>query len=1393
MLRYHCYFRPHWLWITLPLLLAGLNRQIYSQSINLTQISTKQGLPGSNIRKLHQDSIGFIWFGVEAVGLCKYDGIKFKVFDYDPDNPYSISNNFIWDIVSDKRNLWIATENGLNLYYRDKNRFYNFFSDNSGLTDNWVVSLFLDHQKNLWIGTSNGLNKLPKSELEELYMGIGEGDNITSSFKLQHFLYDDSITKKFGKIQILHISEDKQRNLWISTDAGVFIVQPETNTIKHLYHKTNSTKGLIHNYVHFTVPYKKDRFLIGTDRGLCLYDPHNNLFKTEVFPEIKKLKLEYKGYYCYFKDSNGTEWLGMSEGIMVINNNTTKDHFKFISKGVSGLTSKIIRDITEDNSGQIWIGTKYGGLYQLKKHQDIFRTYTIDHVKNKTNRKEDNYILSLFSDSKDNIWIGTKYGGLYKYNYKSGDYESFWIDLDLENPANSNRIEFIYEDSNNDIWTGTLKGLNKLDPRTKQTTLYPFYQIRTILEDKKGNFWIGTQQGLYIFDREKHVFNRFTESSDSDFFQDSSLIIYTMIEDRNSNLWFGTYENGIYLYSNTYNKITHFSYTPDDSSSIQGNMIRDIYEDDEGIIWIGTKHNGLNYYLADKKKFKNLSKTNGLPSNTIYSIQSDYNDNLWIGTHNGLSVYNKKDGAFQNFDETHGLQSNIFENDAKTMTHNGYLLFGGRQGFNMFDPKNIIVNPHKCQLAIKSVKINNKEILVDLAKDTSIALKYFQNYIDFDFVLLSFINPSKTTYKYMLEGIDKEWVDAETRNYVSYSDLKHGEYTFRLKGIDADKSGTSNPINLHIIISPPYWKTNFAKIVYMQLIIFLIYAVYKIATFRVNYRYRLNESRKEIHQTMEINEAKLRFFTNISHELQTPLALISAPVESLSQSRSLNEKEKNYVQLIQKNTNRLNQLIEQLLYFRKTQNEVIYLKARKGDIIRFLREITKPYSAFARQNQIDFRFTHHEMAIDMWFDPDKIEKIMSNLLMNAFKFTPRGGRVEIIIEQQEHNTLETQQKIILKKDYEKLVYIHVKDTGKGMSKNDLKNIFQRYYIASNNKGYRGTGIGLELTKTLVEMHGGKIHVDSELDHGSTFTVTLFKDSNHFKKTNISDEEIIVGNYISKVDYLEIYQDTNSMPQLPPNKPLNTDRPLILLVDDNDELRNFLGNNLSEHYNVALAKNGKEGFDLATKKIPDLIISDIIMPEMDGISLCKKTKTSPITSHIPIILLTRKTQIEDKIKGLQTGADDYVGKPFNMQYLLLRINNLFHSNKMLKSQILKKLNEGKIESEDISSYDKNLLNKYKDAVFQNLSNADFSVTDLGRIVGMSRSQLYRKIMALTGQSPAEFIYSYRLLEAEKLLLKKENSVMDIAHLTGFKSSNSFSTVFKKNYGISPKEFMEKKQS
>jgi signal transduction histidine kinase/ligand-binding sensor domain-containing protein/AraC-like DNA-binding protein len=1362
----------------------------FSQQINLTHINTKQGLPGSNVRKLHQDPFGYIWFGIEAVGLCKYDGVEFQMFIHNPHDKNSISNNFIWDIKSDKKNLWIATESGLNLYLRNKNKFFNFQTHNSNITDNWTASLYLDSYNNLWIGTNDGLNKLSESDLQNIYSSINTKENVIQHIKFHHYLYNDSITNKLGKIKINQIREDLEHNLWICTNIGVFIFDSLSNLKEHLYKKADQKTGLINNKVYFVSQYSDSTMLLGTDRGLCLYEPLTNKYYYNVFPQLRELNLEYKGYYCFIKDSGGTMWIGMSEGLVIINKKLPlEEGFQFISKDKAGLTSKIIRDILEDNSNQVWISTKFGGLHLFKKHRDLFHTFNIKNIVNKTNSNNDNFIISLFADSKDNIWLGTKHGGLFKNNLKTDSYESYWIDVNLTNPLNSNRIENINEDSYGNIWTGTPKGLNMLNTDNGKTIHYPFHQISSLFDDYEGNFWIGSFCGLYLFDRKKQSFESFTQSKHSHFFSNNSLIINTIIKDKKSNLWFGTYQNGLYWYNAKTDSLRHFARNQEENYQISGDMIRAIYEDDEGNIWIGTKHNGLNCFSYKSNKIKNFNVTDGLPSNTIYSILSDSMDDLWIGTHNGLSVYHKKSGKFQNFDESHGLQSNIFENDANAKTKNGLLLFGGCNGFNMFQPEDIKIEPIDGQLVIKSVKINNKDYLIDIEKDTTIRLKHFQNYIELKFALLSFINPSKTNYRYKMKGVDKDWIDAGTRNFVSYSNLKDGEYTFFLEANDSDNSSISNPIRMNISIIPPYWKTKMAIIIYILFLIFLLYQIHRIVNIRTNYINRLNETRKTIQHTIEMNEAKLRFFTNVSHEIKTPLSLISAPVEKLSNSSNISEVDKKHILLIQKNTKRLLRLIEELLYFRKAQDEVIQLKAMKGDIVNFIEEITQPYAAFAEQNNIRFKLYSHEPSIELWFDPDKIEKIISNLLMNAFKFTQHHGSVEVTIENETINP--KNRNIYTKNNVEpKMVKINVKDTGMGIAKDELKYIFQHYYTSNHTHNYNGTGLGLELTKTLVELHGGTITVESTEGKGSIFSFSLYKGNKHLKRNQKSESKIIAEKYINEVDFSELLFESYNSPEISEHDSTSANKPLVLVVEDDNDLREFMRENLSAKYNVLLAKDGKEGLSLALQNIPDMVISDVMMPNMDGIQLCKRLKSEQITCHIPIILLTRKNDIEDQIAGLKTGADDYLSKPFNMQFLILRIHNIFNTIKMFKTQILKELGEGRIESEAISSYDKSLLNKCLNAVSDNISDAEFSVSELCKIVGMSRSQLYRKISALTGQSPAEFIYSNRLIKAKKLLLNKEYTIMEVAHLTGFKSSNSFSTVFKKNFGISPKDYTEK---
>lgn len=1359
---------------------------------DFSQISTKQGLPGSNIMKSYQDEIGYLWFGIEAVGLCKYDGTKFKVFEFDPNNSYSLSNNFIWDIASNNMDLWIATENGLNLLCRDTEKFYRFTNDNVNLSDNAVSSLLFDNSNTLWIGTGNGINIFTTLDGERVKNEIVYEEGLDySTIQLKKVFIPDSITNRYGKVKVVDLMQDTKGRIWVSTDNGVLIFNQNGELIKQLVQGEGTTDQLTDNSVNFIQELNDSTFLIGADRGVCLYYPEKDAYEYILSPEINELGLAYKGYYCCTIDSYGLYWIGTSEGILIIDPKKPKnDQLTFIAEGESGLTSRTIKEIIEDKNGLIWISTKFGGLHVYNRRADLFKSHKIKHIINETNWVEDNFVLSILVDKQNNIWVGTKYGGLLKFDPILNTYTSFWMDLDVVAPLNSNRVEDIIQDSQGDIWTCSLKGVSRLNASQNEFKLFPLPKVRTLFEDSKGIFWVGTFHGTYVLDKENESFENFDVAPDHFFFNNKGLVIHCIYEDSRSDLWFGTFENGAFHYSRETGKVEQYSSNLESEHKISGNMIRAIYEDSDENIWIGTKHNGLNYRTPESNEFSCYTKSDGLPSNTIYNIQSDNKGNLWMGTHNGLSVLNPLTKEFRNYDESHGLQSNIFENDAYARTEEGFLLFGGSEGFNYFHPDSVNASTVYSPIAINSFRVNNKSVFRDLSKDTAILLKHYQNFIDIEFTLLDFRNPSKNHFRYKLEGIDNEWIDAGTRNYVSYTDLKDGNYIFKLEGHGADNSQALHPIVIKIKIAAPYWQTNLAIILYILFTILLFYGIYRLATIRANFNHQLAESDKEIQRNMEVNEAKLRFFTNISHDFQTPLALISVPAERLGKSINLDDTQTKYVDLIQKNVSRLTRLIEQLMYFRRTESDVTNLQAKKGDIVSFIEEVTQPFYVFANKHNISFSLRKFNDIPEIWFDPDKIERIINNLLMNAFKYTSQGGSVEVVISTNKYNKLGNYAVVKRKRGYERMVKIQVIDTGKGMTSEELKNIFTRFYTGKNGSSNKGTGIGLELTKALVELHGGRISVGSNEGKGSAFTIYLYTDNKHIKKANISNEAIVPDQYTSQFDYSQILSESFESSFAEIERKNKKGKSLVLIVEDNSDLRNFLGENLLEYYNVISANNGKEGLDLAISKVPDLIISDVMMPEMDGIEMCKKIKSNIISSHIPIILLTRKNLIEDKITGLQTGADDYVEKPFNLQYLLLRINNLLASYSKIKDQVMKELHAGEVELQSVSTYDKKLLNKCKESVLNNIADANFSVVELGSDVGLSRSQLYRKLTALTGKSPADFIYSNRLAEAKKYLLQEKYSVMDVAHLTGFKSSNSFSTVFKKNFGISPKEYINK---
>jgi ligand-binding sensor domain-containing protein/signal transduction histidine kinase/DNA-binding response OmpR family regulator len=1360
--------------------------------IELKQLSTEQGLPGPDVRFIYKDNIGYLWFGIDAAGLCRYDGKNFVTYGHLPEDVNTLSNDFIWNIGADQyNNLWIATENGLNLFDRQHERFFRFYNyPKSTASDNRITSILSGKDGCLWIGTSNGLNKIEAQEIERINRLLTSGNKINQSEinpAFKRYLSGDAYSKSLGIIEVQHIMQDRNTRLWIGTNKGLFLLNTKTNTLKHYTHKEGDLHSLINNSVHFVYECSQGVFVIGTNRGICKYFESEDKFEPLSFNAIHLGSLDLKGYSGFYADSRSNEWITLSGGILVgkgICSNDHTFHYQFLTQDEWGLKSSIIRNIKQDISGQVWIATKFEGLEIYQPDQQLFPFFKIGPMSNKTNRVDDNYVLCLLADSQNNIWISTKSGGLVKYDKQKRKFESYRIYAQPTNSSYSNKFACIYEDSDKEMWFGSTKGLYKL--KNKSLHLIPFHKITAICEDVPGHFWIGSEKGLFTFDKKTNVFSRYNNVNP--FFKDSSILIFRIVQDQFKNIWFGTQLSGVFVYDHKTKLVKHKRHSISDHQTLSGDMVRSIFNDKSGRLWIGTKDNGLNLYDFQKDIFIHYSKYDGLPSNTIFSMVEDKNGHLWIGTLQGLSMLDPKTMNFINYDESHGLQNNAFEYNAYAQTSDGFLLFGGKAGFNMFHPDSIHFNNVRPPLVINFIKANDKVIKKELYTDTEIELPYDQNYLAFEFALLDFRNPSRNTYKYQLKGVDKGWVETGNRNYVAYPKLKDGKYDFVVKSLGNSYGQIPQTLHVSVRIKPPFWLTHTAYIFYLLLTITSLFGIYRFAIMKANYRFRLTEAKKEFERTKELHQTKLRFFTFVSHEFQAPLTLIMAPIEKLIQSPSISGDERKYIELVQRNTKRLSQLIDQLLYFRKAQNDVIGLKVNEGNIVAFLHEVTYPYSVQAGKHNIHFLFNPVREVLMLWFDPDKMEKIVSNLLMNAFKYTAPGGTVELSITLCEEYMVPFPEKRKAKKTDEKLVKIAVKDTGRGMTKEQAGMVFSRYYRVGNDD-QKGVGIGLELTKTLVEMHHGAITIDSEPGLGSTFSVYLRQGKDHYNEKDISPSDFQIKDYLSEIDIDFLNSDdTAEFPNCEIKSNEEKNKPVILIVEDNNDLRRFLGENLNELYNIALADNGISGLEKALRNVPDLIISDVIMPEMDGIEMCKQIKTNIATSHIPIILLTRKAYMEDKITGLLTGAVDYIEKPFNLQYLQLRIQNLFLERQKITRVLKKEIEEGEVKASEISIYDKKLLNRCMKAIMDHLSDTEFGVSELGKEVGLSRSQLHRKITALTGQSPVDLVYSSRLAEAKKML-GNGYSVADVAHLTGFKSSSSFSTVFKNRLGISPTEYVE----
>jgi signal transduction histidine kinase/ligand-binding sensor domain-containing protein/DNA-binding response OmpR family regulator len=1333
-------------------ILCAVNFGLKGQAKNLyfENYSIDNGLSNNVVHCIMQDSRGWMWFGTSQ-GLNRFDGYKFTAYRNNPDDNKSLMSDLVRSIFEDKKgNLWIGTENGgLHLYNRETNNFtrYSEISKGGALSNNSIFVITEDSFGNLWIGTENGLNKI---------------DCNTGKIKIYIHHDDDANSLGNNLVRALHI--DKKGKLWIGTFNGFDMLDPSTDKFEH-YRVPG--KNVSDNEIWRIFEDTDSKLWIGTyTGGTAIFDPVTKQLKPLVLDPGNKRGQTVR---AILKDKHGDYWIGTRGGLYIYSKETGQaTRFQGDDRESSGLCHSSILDIVQDTKGDIWIGTR-GGISYLINERQTFKHYRAIHGDNEyLNNSE---VYAFWIDPQQNIWVGTENGGINILDRKTGTFRYMTRD---NSSLSNNCIKALLDDHQGNLWIGTyMGGINVYNLASKKFSYYEHRpddynslisnKVWSIFRDSKAKIWIGTEEGLDCFDngKFKHYQNTITSKP-----------VNWINEDSEHDLWIGARDEVIIYHAGT-DKVERFS-----------ERTRGFCEDAGKHIWLATQEKGLALYDKKKGPLKYYKEANGIANNLTFTVTEVNAHELWISTANGLSKFNPLTEKFKNYNEEDGLQSNQFNYGAFYKSNSGELLYGGINGFTMFDPIKVKENQYIPPIVFTDFRIFNQPVPISSGRNAilkksiteckEIVLPYNQNVITFEFAALNYARSNKNMYKFILQGFEKNWNNAGHLRSVTYTNLNPGNYVLTVKASNNDNKWNEKGISLSIRILPPWWKTWWFKLLVVCMLLGIVFSLIAFFSARVKLKHELSFEREKAQKLHELDLMKLKFFTNISHEIRTPLTLIIGPIEKIMNSNMPADMVKSYMPVMHRNANQLLKLINQLLDFRKLESGNLKLELSKGDLNSFVKEVVGSFSDMAEDKGVKLKFNTVKNEIFIWFDPDKIEKIINNLVSNAIKFTERDGQVSVNIslvlddtdEQPANGPAEN-----------KFVEIVVKDTGIGIQESNLEKIFLRFFQAPETKNQAGTGIGLALTKELVKLHKGQIFVESKPGKGTKFTVRLPYGSEPTpEKPSIEAEP----------DVPSVLSDPAEELQLPKG---SLPSRIMLIVEDNHDVRFFIRTHFESDYQVVESVNGKEGWQLILNTIPDVVISDIMMPGIDGNELCKRIKKDERTSHIPVILLTALSSREGRLNGLDAGADDYITKPFDVAILRAKVENLLSTRRSLKEKYTGEL-VLKPKNIIISSPDERFLQKSIEIVEKYMSEPEFTIEQFASELGVSRMQLYRKMEALTDMTVKEFIRNIRLKRATQLLVQGTMNVSEVAFNVGFNDLSHFRKCFRQEFGMSASEYAEK---
>lgn len=1327
-----------------------------SPLFNVDKIGLKEGLSNSEIRCIFQDRKGFLWFGTYN-GLNRYDGYDFRVYRNQPEDTTSIIHSYVNCIAEDSVNkLWIGTRQGISVLNPLTEQFAAAYVIRPGgalaRITNYIRDIQLDQHGHIYAATLNG-------GLIVFDKGSKVGHCIPWNNK--------GVTSYSYSVDALLVLPGGKIYLMIAGN-GLY----EYDVVKRKLQSINPSVA----------------------SGTCLYPDHQNLWVGTTVG-LYHFDTQTKRYDQTFSESasgfrsnritslqqmpDGSLWVGTDGGgIQILDKSRTNISYLSAGYNEQTLSSNAVYSMLLDRDGRKWIGTLRGGINVIDDVKSQFQNVRHDPLN--TNSLISNFVKSVFEDRNQNIWIGTDGGGLSIWNRQKNQFTNFRRDARIPGTISSDFVTGIVQDAAGKVWIATYGGgIDLYEPEEKKFKAYSGHGANgknaltfwCFCLDHNGNMWAsGLQDGLFLYDRHSDQFMLYDAKLSN---------IVSLREDESGNLWAGNFDGLYRIYPNQ-KKSQYYRI---------GKPVRSIHLCPNGDLWLGTE-GGLMYFARSEDKVtKQYTTKAGLCDNNILSIEEDHAHKLWLSTYNGLSRFDPRDQSFTNFFTSDGLASREFNFNASAALKSGELAFGGTGGLTIFDPGQLGTLRNDPDIALTDLKINGKELnpndgyVVADSHDqlTSLIVPFVKASFSFRFAAIEFTAQERIRYRYMLQGWDRGWIDAGNQRTVLYTRLDPGSYTLRINCTTPDGKWLQKELTLRIVVLPPWYRTIWAYMAYVLILTGLLYWFFrnKFRETKLKYEVKLANANAEFQRNLqekekELNERRIDFFTGVSHEFRTPLSLIINPVKDLLMNSSGQDRKD--LDIVYRNSKRLLSLVDQLLLFRKADAVADSLQIAPLSIVLVCREVYLCFVQQAKLNDISFELEVPEEPVIIYGDREKIEIILFNLISNAIKYTPKGQKVTVRLSEFANN-----------------VVIEVADGGPGIPQNAGASIFEKFYRSNKQSQQTGFGIGLYLAKQFTDQHHGQLSFKSSDGRGTVFSLELPKGTQHFGSIEIIDMPDSTSALLAELagDKAENEDAVVTDEAVYQVRGIFTDKKTILVIDDDDQIRKYIRSVLESIYIIYEAEHAEAGLAIARKKQPDMIVCDVMMPGMNGIELCAIIKQDQQLSYIPMILLTASAGLENKIKGLESGADDYIQKPFEKDVLIARIANLLQTRSNLQDYFF---NTVTLKSPDITISDeyKLFLEKCISIVEQHITDENFSIKVLAAEIGMSHSNLYRKVKSLSGHTVNGFIRYIRLRKAAQLLIESDMNVNEVALETGFNSIKYFRTQFFNLFGVNPSDFLKQKR-